>query len=151
MTAVSWPTVFFCLLTGAALGLLFLVCKAIRLATGAGRLFTAVLDILYGILCGTTVFLCALAVDKGRLRLLQAALQILGAWAAIIALDPFATTLGKALRFIWRKLSGLICAPFRWVHRKLAAHRKPRKRKKRRKGKKRGRVAGGGLRISKNL
>lgn len=127
MTGAAWPTVFFCLSTGAALGLLFLLCKALRLAMGAGRLFTAVLDVLYGAFCGAAVFLCALAVDKGRLRFLQAALQVLGAWAAIVALDPLASRLGRGLRFLWQKLSWLLCAPCRWVRQKLP---KPRRLKR---------------------
>ena len=41
---------------------------------GFRRLGTALLDLLCCCLCGAWVFLCALAVDNGRLRLYQAAL-----------------------------------------------------------------------------
>lgn len=128
MTGAQWPIVFFCLAAGAALGALFLFCKTLRLALGAGRLLTALLDVLFGLVCGAVVFLCALAVDKGRLRLLQVVLQALGAWSAIVALDPFAAKLGKGLGFLRRKLAALACMPMRWAWRKLP---RPKPRKKR--------------------
>lgn len=46
------------------------------------------MDVLFCLVCGATSFLCALAVDQGRLRLFQAVFQGLGAWAAIAGLDP---------------------------------------------------------------
>ncbi len=91
MTGGTWPIALFCLTSGAALGALFLLCKALRLALGGGKLLTAALDTAFGLVCGAVVFLCALAVDKGRLRLLQAALQALGAWGVVVSLDPLAT------------------------------------------------------------
>ncbi len=104
MTGAGAPVVFFCLLTGAALGALFVVLKALRLGLSAGRLLTALLDVLFGIVCGGVVFLSALAVDKGRLRLIQALLQGLGAWAAVTALDPAACALGRAVSLLKRKI-----------------------------------------------
>lgn len=130
MTGIQWPAVFFCLAAGAALGVLFLLCKVLRLALGAGRLLTALLDVLFGLVCGAVVFLCALAVDKGRMRLLQAVLQAAGAWSAIVALDPFAARLGRGLRLLRRKLAALVGRPLGWARRKLARH-KPRKRRAR--------------------
>lgn len=138
MTGGTWPTVLFCLASGAALGALFLLCKALRLALGAGKLLTAALDTAFGIACGGVVFLCALAVDKGRLRLLQMALQALGAWGAVVSLDPLATSGGKALRFLWQKLSRFFSAPFRWAKGKLAQRKKAQKKKKPAKGRRKG-------------
>ncbi len=103
MTGAQAPTIFFCLATGCALGMLFLLLKALRLGLSAGKILTAVLDVLFGIICGAVVFLAALAVDKGRLRLLQAVLQMAGAWAAITAFDPAVCALGRAFSWIKRK------------------------------------------------
>lgn len=129
MTGGTWPIVLFCLTSGAALGALFLLCKALRLALGGGKLLTAALDTAFGLVCGAVVFLCALAVDKGRLRFLQAALQALGAWGVVVSLDPLATAGGKLLRFLWKKISGFISAPFRWAKGRLARRKKARKKK----------------------
>ena len=87
---------FFCLGTGAALGCLLLLFQAVRVLCHAGKLMTALLDVLYCCVTAAAVFLCALAVDKGRLRLLQVLLQLLGGWAAVTALGPFVS--GFALR-----------------------------------------------------
>jgi hypothetical protein len=129
MTGSTWPIALFCLTSGAALGALFLLCKALRLALGGGKLLTAALDTAFGLVCGAVVFLCALAVDKGRLRLLQAALQALGAWGVVVSLDPLATAGGKLLRFLWKKISCFLSAPFRWAKGKLARWKKARKKK----------------------
>ena len=124
--------VFFCLATGAALGCLFLLFSAIRLAFHAGKLASAFLDILYCCLCADTVFLCALAVDHGRLRLIQAVFQLLGGWAAVTALGPFVSGAAKCLRKIFCKVSCF----FRKGSSFLTAHfrrRKPKPAKKRKK------------------
>ena len=88
MTGGLVPAGVFCLVAGAALGCLFLLCKALRLALGLGPWATALVDVLFCLVCGAWSFLCALAVDQGRLRLFQAVFQGLGAWAAIAGLDP---------------------------------------------------------------
>ena len=82
MSGQALPLVFFCLATGAAMGCLFLLFQGVGILLGAKKLGTALLDLVFCCLCGGFVFLCALAVDSGRLRLYQAALQGLGAWAA---------------------------------------------------------------------
>ncbi len=115
MTGLDAPAVFFCLLTGCALGVLFLLLKALRLSLSAGRLLTALLDAAFGTVCGGVVFLTALAVDKGRLRLMQALLQVLGAWGAIAALDPLACLLGRGIRSLALKLRRAFLRPVRWA------------------------------------
>lgn len=95
-----------CLVTGAALGCLFLLCKGARLALGLGKWATALLDVLFCLFCGGTAFLCALAVDRGRLRLLQVVCQGLGAWAAVTGLDPLVEKLGFFLRKTFCRLWG---------------------------------------------
>lgn len=107
MSAGAPAVLFFCLGTGAALGCLFLLFRALEILLRAGKLLTALLDILFCCLCATVVFLCALAVDKGRLRLFQAALQFLGGWAAVTALGPFVVGLSRQLEKFFCKLSGL--------------------------------------------
>ena len=56
----------------------------------------------------TAVFLCALAVDSGRLRLYQAALQGLGAWCVVAAFGPLARRGIARLRKIFGKLFSLL-------------------------------------------
>lgn len=106
---------FFCLATGAALGCLFLLFQAARILLCAGKPATAALDLLYCCVCAAAVFLCALAVDRGRLRLLQVLAQLLGGWAAVTALGPFTAGLAEAVRKIFCKVSGFfrgICSFF---------------------------------------
>lgn len=98
------PTIFFCLATGAALGCLFLLCKAVRLLLSAGKLCTALIDIAYCLFTAAALFLCALAVDRGRPRFFQFLLQGIGAWSAIAALDPFVAGAARGILFILRKL-----------------------------------------------
>ena len=77
------------------MGCLFLLFQGVGILLGAKKLGTALLDLVFCCLCGGFVFLCALAVDSGRLRLYQAALQGLGAWAAAASLGPWAAKGGK--------------------------------------------------------
>ena len=73
--------VFLCLAVGAVLGGLFLIFKLLRILLGLGKVGTAVLDMIFCAVCSAVVFLCALAVDKGRLRFFQAGLHLLGAFS----------------------------------------------------------------------
>lgn len=139
MSAGAPAVTFFCLGTGAALGCLFLLFRVLRILLRAGKLLTAFLDILCCCLCALVVFLCALAVDKGRLRFFQAGLQLLGGWAAVTALGPFVAGLAEKVRKIFSRLSLL----FRRGRAFLVSHfrrRRPARAKKpkktRRKGKK---------------
>lgn len=103
MTGGLVPAGVFCLAAGAALGCLFLLCKALRLALGLGPWATALVDVLFCLVCGAVSFLCALAVDQGRLRLFQAVFQGLGAWAAIAGLDPLAAGAARAAKGFFRR------------------------------------------------
>ena len=76
--------------------------RAVLRATGVSR------DVLFCCLCGGFVFLCALAVDSGRLRLYQAALQGLGAWCVVAAFGPLARWGIGRLRKIFGKLCSLL-------------------------------------------
>lgn len=103
MSGQGVAVLFFCLATGAALGCLFLLFRGFSALLGFRKWGTAFVDLIFCCLCGAVVFLCALAVDKGRLRLYQAGLQALGAWAVVAALGPW---LGKSVeglkRFFWK-------------------------------------------------
>lgn len=125
---------FFCLSTGAALGCLLLLFQAVRILLRPGRLFTALLDLLYCCICAVTVFLCALAMDHGRLRLFQAVFQLLGGWAAAAALSPLTGGLAGKLRKIFCKVS----AGFQERRVFLAAHFRRRRAKPVKKSKKTG-------------
>ena len=89
MSGLEWPVLSFSLASGAALGCLFLLFRGFSRLLGLKKLGTALLDVLFGGLAGGFVFLCALAVDSGRLRLYQVLPQALGAWAAVTALGPW--------------------------------------------------------------
>ncbi len=133
---------FFCLATGAALGGLFLLFRALRILLHAGKVLTAVLDVLFCCLCAASVFLCALAMDHGRLRLFQAVFQLLGGWAAVQALGPFTDWLaGKGQKIfcrisaLFRKGKTFLTSLFQRRRRKPAkkrkkARQKPKKAKK---------------------
>lgn len=123
---------FFCLATGAAMGCLLLLFQCLRILLHTGKWATALLDLLYCCLCAMAVFLCALAVEKGRLRLFQAALQLLGGWAAVQALGPL--TSGAAVRL--RKILCRIGAFFRRAWGRVSAHfpaKAPKQKKKQKK------------------
>ena len=60
-----------CLVTGAALGCLFLLCKGARLALGLGKWATALLDVLFCLFCGGAAFLWRLRSQRWtRFRLI---------------------------------------------------------------------------------
>ncbi len=98
MSGQVMAVAFFCLATGAALGCLFLLFRGISLLLGLGRLATGLFDAVFCCLCGGIVFLCALAVDNGHLRLYQAVLQGLGAWCVVVALGPWVRKGSQALK-----------------------------------------------------
>lgn len=111
MTAATWPAAALCLVTGALLGGLFLTLKLLRVLLRGGRLLTAALDLLFCLICGAAAFLIALVLDKGRLRFFQAALQLLGAWGTVTALDPFVTGIAKMIQRLGRFLAGKMLKP----------------------------------------
>lgn len=108
MSGQALPVAVFCLATGAALGCLFLLFQGMSQLLGLKKLGTALVDVLFCCLCGGFVFLCALAVDSGRLRLYQAALQGLGAWCVVAAFGPLARRGIARLRKIFGKLCSLL-------------------------------------------
>ena len=138
MKNVSCELLFFCRATGAALGCLLLLFRVVRILFRAGKFTTALLDILYCCLCGAVVFLCALAVDRGRLRLLQALLQFLGGWAVVTAFGPFVSGIALRIRKIFCRVSSFFhekCKTFTsHFHRKRPKSAKiPEKSQKKRK------------------
>ena len=110
MSGLGWPVLSFSLASGAALGCLFLLFRGFSRLLGLKKLGTALLDVLFGGLAGGFVFLCALAVDSGRLRLYQALPQALGAWAAVTALGPWTRRGAGALQKIFCRLWRLLGA-----------------------------------------
>ena len=93
--------IFLCLASGAGLGGVFLGAEALAGLLGCRKLGRAVLDLACCAVAGAVVFLCALAVDSGRVRLVQAALQALGGWAVWTAFAPWARRTRK-LGAAWR-------------------------------------------------
>lgn len=136
MTGAGLPVIFLCLGTGCALGALFLLLKAARLALGAGKWATAGLDVAFGLVCGGVAFLTALVVDKGRMRFLQGALQMLGAWGCVAALDPFMSGLGRGIRRFCGKLGRALWRPVRWAWGKIPKPEKKARPKKKGPGRK---------------
>lgn len=144
MTQPFWPQVlFFCLASGAALGALYAALRGAGTLLRAGRLLTGVLDTLFCLLCGAVVFLCALAVDKGRLRAFQLALQLLGGWSAAVVFTPLCTRAALFLQKIFGRIGGffgrrLAFLRQRWQSKRIKRRKKSRKtRKKRKKAEKR--------------
>ena len=110
MSGLEWPVLSFSLASGAALGCLFVLFRSFSRLLGLKKLGTALLDVLFGGLAGGFVFLCALAVDSGRLRLYQVLPQALGAWAAVTALGPWTRRGAGALQKIFCRLWRLLGA-----------------------------------------
>ena len=108
MSGQALPVAVFCLATGAALGCLFLLFQGMSQLLGLKKLGAALVDVLFCCLCGGFVFLCALAVDSGRLRLYQVLPQALGAWAAVTALGPWTRRGAGALQKIFCRLWRLL-------------------------------------------
>lgn len=121
MTGLTLPTACLCLMTGGALGGLFLLLKLVRGLLRGGRLFAAALDVLFCLIWALTAFLCALVVDKGRLRLFQMVLQVLGAWGAVVALDPFVSGATALARRIARRIGAWLSRPVRFLRRRLGS------------------------------
>lgn len=151
MNGLTLPAACLCLATGALLGLLFLGCKLARGLLNGGRLCVAVLDVLFCLVWALAAFLCALVVDKGRLRMFQIFLQVLGAWGAVVALDPFVNGVTKLVRRFGRWLWGWLSRPIRFLGRlwksKLtdAKAKRAQKRKAAKKRKKQGKDKRAGI------
>ncbi len=137
MSAQVLGTISFCLSTGAALGCLFLLFRVMAWLLGAGKLGTAVLDFLFCCLCAGAVFLCALAVDSGRLRLYQAALQGAGAWAVVVSLGPWLHRLTRWLQKRFCKLCGVLGRAGRFLPGLFPAKEEPVRHPKKKRGKNR--------------
>ena len=118
MSGLSLPVLFFCLATGAALGCLFLLFQGVRMLLGGGKALKALFDLLFGAAAGGFVFLCALAVDRGFLRLYQAVFQGLGFWAAVRGLGWLVE---GAVRFL-QKIFGRFLALWARLGRFLRGH-----------------------------
>lgn len=137
MSGITLPAMCMCLVSGVLLGLFYLLLKLVRLLLQGGRLCIALLDVVFCLTCAVAAFLCALVVDQGRLRLVQAALQGLGTWGAIVALDPLingiAGRLRRASAWIWGLLMRPVLAArgfLREKRKKRRARRLERKRTK---------------------
>lgn len=117
MSGFTLPAACLCLTAGAALGGLFLLFKLLRGLLYGGRLMTAALDVLFCLIWALSAFICALAADKGRLRLFQLLLQVLGAWGVVVALDPFVEGATGLVRRVGRKLREQLGRPGRLLKR----------------------------------
>lgn len=117
--------IFFCLVTGGAMGALYLLLGVLRAMLGAGKLLTFFIDLVFCCLCSAAVFLCALAVGKGRLRAVQVLFQLLGGWAVVVLFAPFVGAVTRLLQKIFWKLTTL----FRKFRAFLKAHFRLRREK----------------------
>lgn len=132
----QWLAVaFFCLSTGAALGCLFLLFRMAAWLLGLGKVETGVLDVLFCCLCGGAVFLCALAVDSGRLRLYQAVLQGVGAWAVIGSLGPAVQRLARWIGRKFCKVWGVLGRAGKILTGLFPAKREPKRHPPKKRGK----------------
>lgn len=130
MSGLTLPAACLCLMTGGALGVLFLLFKLVRGLLYGGKLCAAVLDVLFCLVWALTAFLCALVVDKGRLRLFQAALQVLGAWGAVVAMDPFVNGATAMVRRVGRRVKGWLGRPVRFLRKRIGARLAAAKKKR---------------------
>lgn len=134
MSAGIVPALFFCLATGAAMGGLFIAFQVMRLLFGWGKLLTAAADVIFCCLCAVTVFACALAVDHGRLRFIQAAAQLLGGWSVIVVFAPLTGALARRLNKTFCRISSVfhkytLFLRSRFRRKKTTVAKKSKKRK----------------------
>ena len=139
MTAGVWEVVFFCLASGAALGTFYALVACFGVLLRAGRWLTGALDIGFCLVCAAVVFLAALAVDHGRLRFFQAALQLLGGWSAAAVFTPLFCGGARKLQKFFARMSGFLQRKTVRLlpHWRTETRKRPQSRKKvRKKGKK---------------
>ena len=108
VNSISLLGVCLCLFTGGLLGGVYLVLKILRLLLGGGRFMQAVMDVLFCLLWTLVAFICALALDKGRLRFVQVVLQIIGAWGVTASLNPLVLGTANLIRRAKRKCEGIL-------------------------------------------
>lgn len=127
---------FFSLATGAALGAAWALLRGVCRLLGLGPLAAGFCEGLFGCLAGGFVFLCALAVDSGRLRLYQALPQALGAWAAAAALSSLSQKAGSSLRKSFCRLWAFWAGASGFVRGLFPAGRGPERSRGKKTGKK---------------
>ena len=130
MTGLTLPAACLCLMTGALLGGLFLFFKLLRGLLYGGRLCAAALDIIFCLVWALTAFLCALVVDKGRLRMFQVVMQVLGAWGTVVALDPFINGVTNIVRRFGRWLGKGLSRPASFLRKRWRIKRADMKAKR---------------------
>ncbi len=108
-------------------------------------LMTGALDIIFCLVWALTAFLCALVVDKGRLRMFQVVMQVLGAWGTVVALDPFINGVTNIVRRFGRWLGKGLSRPASFLRKRWRIKRADMKAKRDESRKKpgRGKVPGG--------
>lgn len=89
MNAPAVEVLAFSLASGACLGLWFLLLEGLGVLLRAGKVLRFFLDVLFCLSGAAAVFLCAMGVDQGRLRLIQIVPQAAGCWAAVTLLRPW--------------------------------------------------------------
>ena len=121
-----------CAVSGGVLACLFLALKLFRRLFLLKKVSTAILDILFCTAASVMIFFFALAIDYGRLRFFQIALQIIGFISVLLVFDPVIERICERLtKKLYRKLSKLkakICSIF--AKKKVNIPKKQKKKKK---------------------
>ena len=108
MNALSGEIVFFCLVSGAFIGLFHIILKIIKTIFAMRKIGETVLDILFCALSAVIVFLCAYAIDMGRLRFVQAALQIIGVFSVFLVINPIVNVISNRVNIIFSAISSFV-------------------------------------------
>jgi len=108
MNLLFGKIVFFCLVNGTFIGLFYIVLRIIKTIFCMRKIGEAVLDILFCAVSTVMVFLCAYAVDMGRLRFIQVALQIIGVFSVFLVINPVVTVISNRVNIIFLAISSFV-------------------------------------------
>lgn len=125
----SFESIILFLSVGVVLGLIFLLIKVLKIVLGIKKIGEAVLDIILCLLSAVVVFLCALALDGGKLRFFQVFLHIIGALSVIWILDPMVQGIARVTSKAGRKLKRFLKAKLEKISQKKKKKSKKHKKK----------------------
>lgn len=111
---------------GVGFGAIFLLMKVMKIVLGIKKIGEAVLDIILCLISTIVIFLCALALDGGKIRLLQLLLHGIGALAVIWLLDPLVQGMARMVSKFGKNIKKFIFAKFK----KISAKKKKKKASK---------------------
>lgn len=106
--------VLLCFFAGFFLGSFYSLLKIMRILFGLKAVSTAVLDIAFMAVAAVVTFLLAFALDFGRLRFYQLALQAMGFAVFMMSIDPFLEYPARKVYIIVTKISRYLAKKYQY-------------------------------------